>query len=67
MKDPHFWAFFALLALGFVIWQWEATTSRPIEEVIEQRRRWSHCTGGVLIGCTRQDVCTPYGCTSGGK
>ena len=37
-----------------MVWQWEATTTRPIEDVLEQRRRWSHCTGGVLIGCVRE-------------
>lgn len=56
MKDLHFWVFFALLALGFAIWRWEVTTTRPIHEVIEHQRRWSKCTGGVLIGCTRGEA-----------
>lgn len=32
MKDPHFWAFFALLALGFVMWRWELAVTRPVYE-----------------------------------
>lgn len=35
MKDPHFWAFFALLALGFVIWRWEAAVMRPVEDRLQ--------------------------------
>ena len=30
MKDPHFWAFFALLAIGYVIWCWQGTIERPL-------------------------------------
>lgn len=48
----------AAIGLGLMVYltSWGINDRRP------DPGRWAHCTGGVLIGCTREDVCKPFGC-----